>query len=691
MTEPRPVAISANQTLDLSLGRDGTAVRFAADITTENGYVFQHQLSAPSNLEVESISVRDQEGVERAARWSREPSGTITIFLTGPVEGRSQLQLLGSLRMASEGESPLPRIDVAGGQIVASQISIFRQPDVLVRVEGITHLETLETTGPLRLPSEQDRLVARFRAEGEPDATLVVAPNEPQVSGVAVTTVELRNGAWEATLDYRFNVRDGVADVIRMDVPRSWSGPYQVEPAAMVTNVGVGGEGRQVIVRPREGMTGESQLRIRGPLAFVETERPAAPNIVPRAVNRLDRFLILPTTAGEEAITWETRGVVPEGLPPSRTTPDARQTYRVVDASPRALLRSVRRVSALPSIVLADVRVALAIDGSSRSLASFDLEPAGLVSCELRLADGHRLIQATVAGLPSWPQEIGPGRWQLILGPRNLPQRIEIVSASASRGRFRSWSENELHAPRLLVGEREIGVELRLWTVFSPSLSGTDTLTGIEPTTAWRQELSRLQGIAVMIDLGADLLTEQGSVENARWFQRWARRFHHTLGIAERRAAGAGRSSEVRSEMEAIIAAQPRVARWLRTSDEVAGFSSQTPLATEAVEIWKQGLQDGMIDTRYDLPGGGPTLKLSYAGEPKSDLAGRLAAALLLGIGAGATIVALRRGMPSDILIRWPSALGIFVGLFWWLWLWPSVVGLAIVLLCLSTFVRRSQ
>jgi hypothetical protein len=690
--EPRTVVTTADQALDLSIRREEARVRFAAEITTENGYVFQHHLSAPSDFVVESVSVRDLEGVQRAARWSREPAGTITVFLSGPVEGHSRLELLGTMPIASAGRSPLPRIDVAGAQIADNRIDIFRQPDVLARVEEIKGLGPLEATVSLRPLSDQDRLVARFSAEGEPAATLVVAPNAPIIDGVAVTSVDRRSGVWEATLDYRFEIRDGVVDVLRFDVPRSWSGPYLVEPAAMVTNVDVSDGRRQVVVRPREGMSGDSQLRIRGPLAFAATERPRVPNIVPLAADQVEQFFVLPTIADEERITWETSRVVPAELPEGFTRApaptEARQVYRVVGESPQAILGSVYQAAAASRVRMVDVRVALASDGSSHGVASFDLEPAGLARCELQLADGYRLIQATVGGLPVWPQEIGPERWQLSLGPGNLPQRIEVVFANPVGRRFWSWSEDELHAPRLLEGETDIPVERTLWTVFSQASFGADVRTSTEPTTAWRLELARLRSTALMIELGADAMTEQGSDENVQWFQRWARRYHHTLDGAERHAA---RIPEVRSEVEAILVERPQVARWLRTTDTLTEFLNETSPATEAAEVWGQGFRQAATRTRYTLSGSASSLQPTYAPEPESDLSQRLALAFILGIGAGGVIVALRRGMPGDLLVRWPGAFGVAAGLFWWLWLWPSVLGLVIVLLCLSTLLRRRQ
>ena len=51
---------------------------------------------------------------------------------------------------------------------------------------------------------------------------------------------------------------------------------------------------------------------------------------------------------------------------------------------------------------------------------------------------------------------------------------------------------------------------------------------------------------------------------------------------------------------------------------------------------------------------------------------------------AGATA-----GRLTATLRRWPHASGVALGVAWWLWLWPSVVGLGIVLGCILAAGRQ--
>jgi hypothetical protein len=45
----------------------------------------------------------------------------------------------------------------------------------------------------------------------------------------------------------------------------------------------------------------------------------------------------------------------------------------------------------------------------------------------------------------------------------------------------------------------------------------------------------------------------------------------------------------------------------------------------------------------------------------------------------GFAVVLVRRGTFWQAFARWPHAFGTALGLAWWLWLWPSVLGLVIV------------
>ena len=112
--------------------------------------------------------------------------------------------------------------------------------------------------------------------------------------------------------------------------------------------------------------------------------------------------------------------------------------------------------------------------------------------------------------------------------------------------------------------------------------------------------------------------------------------------------------------------------------------------ALQPADLWQRRLALDTTATRSILPGRVPSLHLQYDNPAAADLPGRSIAALLVGIAAGAVVVALRRGMPSDILMRWPHAFGVAGGLFWWLWLSLSVIGWVVIAVTLGTLLRRS-
>jgi hypothetical protein len=60
-----------------------------------------------------------------------------------------------------------------------------------------------------------------------------------------------------------------------------------------------------------------------------------------------------------------------------------------------------------------------------------------------------------------------------------------------------------------------------------------------------------------------------------------------------------------------------------------------------------------------------------------------------LAVLTGLAVVGLVRGTLTETLRRWPHATGLVLGLAWWLWLSPSVVGLGIVLASISIAGRQ--
>ena len=81
----------------------------------------------------------------------------------------------------------------------------------------------------------------------------------------------------------------------------------------------------------------------------------------------------------------------------------------------------------------------------------------------------------------------------------------------------------------------------------------------------------------------------------------------------------------------------------------------------------------------------GPATSIIVEMKPAEHIgpAGRITASLCLAGVVCLFILGLRRGTWATILKDRPCTVGIAAGLAWWCWLWPSVLGMVVMLVCL--------
>ncbi|HOM16956.1 MAG TPA: hypothetical protein PLQ00_06475, partial [Thermoguttaceae bacterium] len=84
---PRIPNTSAEQTLSLGYGEKTVRVFYEARLTTTSGFSFQHRLQTPPDLEVESITIQ-QDNTSLPVRWAQTADGKLTVFSYAPLSGR---------------------------------------------------------------------------------------------------------------------------------------------------------------------------------------------------------------------------------------------------------------------------------------------------------------------------------------------------------------------------------------------------------------------------------------------------------------------------------------------------------------------------------------------------------------------------------------------------------------------------
>src|SRR5690606_5768748 len=154
--------------------------------------------------------------------------------------GAHRLLLTGSVPIPAGGKFVLPRLDVEGTQTNRRELHVYRTEDVLVEVAGTGRLTPIEDA-ERPAPPEFGQLVARYTL-GPGKAELRVPPTRPAVSAHLVTTFLPSADGWEAELDYMLQVKSGLVDALRFEVPASWTGPYESDEDVKVRLVDLPGE-----------------------------------------------------------------------------------------------------------------------------------------------------------------------------------------------------------------------------------------------------------------------------------------------------------------------------------------------------------------------------------------------------------------------------------------------------------------
>ena len=473
-TQPRKPRVTCAQTITVDVDVDEVQVVYEAGIQVLEGYVYQYRLVMPRAVVVRQVDLTE-EGIDRRVRWSRGPAGRLTIFLNEPLTGQGKLVVRAVLPVAPSGEMALPAIHLDDVRITSTAVRLLRRPRARLQLTDIMGLRAQKPAADRAVSRPgTSRLVGLYEVAQRPlSATLHIAPNAVDVAGRAVTTVQWRLGRWQADVELNLQVKAGVVDDIRLDVPPSWPGPYQVEPKAAVHVPPLPGKtGRQLWIRPVTPMSGECRLRISSPLPGTGKLPPSPPDIVVRIGGPLQRFLVLPGVHQGRTIRWETKGLGRVELYavalPAAVAPQSAVAYQVEGETFAAAAHIVPAAGEAIEVSLADIRMVVNHDGTACGVAAFDLLGQGRGWCDLVMGPASRVLRITVDGVAVPRQTGAAGRYRIPLGP--LPsQRVEVMFA-ATRAESVAWlsRRRRIVVPGLAARGRAAEVRQTVWTVYTP-------------------------------------------------------------------------------------------------------------------------------------------------------------------------------------------------------------------------------
>ena len=258
MGEPK---LSTRYQLSVVAGQKDIVLGLFAGVAVADGPVFEYRLRIPADLEIDSVSVRDG-STTRPAAWSRSQPDRVTVFLGSAAVSPRQLLLFGRVPTPPSGRFALPEFQVEHSAADGFSAIVLRRPEMrveVVRNGGVVRLSGSEATamaaqtdnlgefGPAA--ALKQNLVAAFRsATGLSSISVKIAPNQPKLNLIQLTTMNRKADSWTATIDLDCQISDGLLDTMRFNLPPNWIGPFVVSPGIVASIDEVTGENRRQLV-----------------------------------------------------------------------------------------------------------------------------------------------------------------------------------------------------------------------------------------------------------------------------------------------------------------------------------------------------------------------------------------------------------------------------------------------------------
>jgi len=678
-TRPIETRTTGDQDIDIVVGPEKATVLYSCVLTTTQGNLLAHQLNVPADLSVESVSFA--EGDEnRTVRWARANRSQVTLMFNEQISGPQKIELIGTFP-AKRRRVAWPGIRCTTAQINSTQLNIYRTADVSVevaRADGFTQNSDLQSGV---YEGGSGRLVASLRNESETAVqrvALQIKPNRPKVACTQLTRMIRRNGEWMAEITVHLNIENGDVDELRFEIPNSLDNPEAIKPSSdFVVEQVPNRNRRRLIYRIAAPVTGEYIFRF---TSRINLQPVSSPDVKLLDVAQFEQYLSLPARIADRQVRWETSGLVETELPDfmlSGSNIDVPQMLlHVVRPKFNAVIQDVRSVSGTVSIQLADVRLAYRQDGTYEGVASFDLHPAGIRQCVLTLPTGCNLIHSWSAGLPALLDPLGNNRWNIQLGPDQLPQRIVVVYEKKTSVGGPAIDRCQLAAPRLT----GIPIKQTAWTIRGPSadfeLDASSKLKVVDPTT---QEYHRYKAVADLIGMAEDSAKERPAVETQNWYSRWANRLASSYSKLDDVKTSEVDLHTEGIDIETIKEQQEEIAQRLKTTKILSQMTTANGAnSLEAPDVWSQsGSDETVVYAMSD--GAAPTIEVSVQSVRTSDWSLRVWHAIIFLLICLALYVLIRRTSISDLFLEWPLAFGVLLGIVWMVWLTPSIVGFLII------------
>ncbi|MFK7777419.1 MAG: hypothetical protein QM501_04775, partial [Gimesia sp.] len=203
---------------------------FVAEIRISQAPAFRHTLIVPKGLNIESLSVKEED-VERLAHWHRT-GNKITVFLKNKTSGLQDLTLKGWLPVRKYGALVIPSIEIENSVIEDSFLTLFKKPHLDVQMTS-SHYRRIEDVAPQNEPATDSIiLVGRFEETDTKNhsITLLIKLQNSMIAVDSLTIVDaLGVQKIEITQSLRFSLSASDSNKLILLIPEEYTGEYTID------------------------------------------------------------------------------------------------------------------------------------------------------------------------------------------------------------------------------------------------------------------------------------------------------------------------------------------------------------------------------------------------------------------------------------------------------------------------------
>ena len=231
---------------------------------------------------------------------------------------------------------------------------------------------------------------------------------------------------------------------------------------------------------------------------------------------------------------------------------------------------------------------------------------------------------------------------------------------------------------------KDLPILQALWTVAG---DGTSEVAGaLEPLKREQAAIMRLRNVTALIRRAMDRPGSSLATEES-WYRRWLGEWTAVRREAENAVALAERVTRIpaaRAEMQGLEGARESLVTQLNASALWGQIVTSPAWRVDAGILWDHTDQHAVRKHYFSKDGVSPVVLRINSRRANREAA--VATAPIMYVTA--VLLVLMITWTTGRLHRWPHTYGVVLGLCWWLWLWPSILGLLLVAVSLSAAVR---